>query len=115
MMGVPTAYRPTPAEAAEIAASRNLLFPFKPRSEGAVFDGFVSNLAADRFPLEQLSVPTLVINAKDDPLAPYKHAEAAARRIPTAQLVTIDAGGHMFIGRGDQVRTAVTAFVQGLT
>jgi pimeloyl-ACP methyl ester carboxylesterase len=115
MMGVPKAYRPTPAEAAEIAASRNLLFPFKPRSDGAVFDGFVSNLAADEFPLEQLSVPTLVINAKDDPLAPYKHAEMAARRIPTAQLVTIDTGGHMFIGHADQVHTAVTTFVQDLT
>jgi hypothetical protein len=28
---------------------RELLFPLKPRCDGAVFDGFVSNLAADRF------------------------------------------------------------------
>jgi pimeloyl-ACP methyl ester carboxylesterase len=111
MMGVPKAYRPSPAEAAEIAASRELLFPFKPRSEGAVFDGFVSNLAADHFPLEQLSAPTLVITAKDDPLAPYEFAVTAARRIPDAQLVTIEAGGHMFIGHSHQVCDAITAFI----
>jgi pimeloyl-ACP methyl ester carboxylesterase len=111
MMGVPKGYRPSPAEAAEIAASRELLFPFRPRSEGAVFDGFVSNLAADEFPLEQLSVPTLVINAKDDPLAPYEFAVAAAGRIPAARLVTIEAGGHMFIGHSAQVREAITIFI----
>jgi pimeloyl-ACP methyl ester carboxylesterase len=114
MMGVPKSYRPTPAEATEIAASRNLLFPFKPRCEGAVFDGFVSNLTADQFPLEQLSMPTMVISAQDDPLAPYEFAVAAARCIPTAQLVTIGAGGHMFIGHVDQVRNAITAFVDDL-
>jgi pimeloyl-ACP methyl ester carboxylesterase len=50
MMGIPKGYQPSPQEAAAIAASRDLLFPLKPRREGAVFDGFVSNLAADRFP-----------------------------------------------------------------
>jgi pimeloyl-ACP methyl ester carboxylesterase len=115
MMGVPKGYRPSPAEAAEIAASRDLLFPFKPRAEGAVFDGFTSNLDADQFPLEQLSVPTVVINAKDDPLAPYEFAVAAASRIPDAQLVTIEAGGHMFIGHSDQVRDAITAFIHDHT
>jgi hypothetical protein len=49
MMGIPKGYQPSPQEAA-VAASRDLLFPLKPRREGAVLDGFVSNLAADRFP-----------------------------------------------------------------
>jgi pimeloyl-ACP methyl ester carboxylesterase len=115
MMGVPKPYHPSPAEAAEIAASRDLLFPFKPRREGAVFDGFVSNPAADQFPLEQLAVPTLVISAKDDPLAPYEFAAAAARRIPDAQLVTIEAGGHMFIGHDADVRNAINAFIHDHT
>ena len=37
-----------------MAGLRELLFPLRPRREGAVFDGFVSNPAAGRFPLEQL-------------------------------------------------------------
>jgi hypothetical protein len=51
----------------DITLSRELLFPFRPRRDGAMFDGYVSNLVADRFPLEELTVPTLVINARDIP------------------------------------------------
>jgi pimeloyl-ACP methyl ester carboxylesterase len=83
---------------------RELLFPLRPRREGAVFDGFVSNLAADRFPLEQLTAPTLVISARDDPLAPYRFAAQAASRIPGARLVTIEGGGHLFLGHDAEVR-----------
>ena len=71
MMGIPKGYQPSLREAEEIAAARDLLFPFKPRRDGVVFDGFVSNLTVYRSPLEQLNVPTLVISARDDPLAPY--------------------------------------------
>jgi pimeloyl-ACP methyl ester carboxylesterase len=115
MMGIPKGYQPSPQEAAAIAASRDLLFPLKPRREGAVFDGFVSNLAADRFPLEQLTVPTLVISARDDPLAPYRFAAKAAARIPGAKLVTVQGGGHFFMGHDAEVRTEIGAFVQGVT
>jgi pimeloyl-ACP methyl ester carboxylesterase len=80
-------------------------------SQGAVFDGFVSNLAADRFPLEQLAVPTLVISGRDDPLAPYRFAAQAASRIPGARLVTIERGGHLFLGHDAEVRKAISAFV----
>jgi pimeloyl-ACP methyl ester carboxylesterase len=93
---------------------RELLFPFKPRRDGAVFDGFVSNLAADRFPLEELKVPTLVISAKDDPLAPHRFAVEAAGRIPGARLVAIDGGGHLFLGHHAEVGREVTGFVASI-
>ncbi len=89
--------------------SRKLLFPLKPRREGAVFDGFVSNAAADRFPLEQLRVPTLVISARDEPVAPYRYAAAAAPRIPGARLVTVERGGHLFLGHDAEVK-AINGF-----
>jgi pimeloyl-ACP methyl ester carboxylesterase len=50
MLGVPKGYRPIPEEAATIRAVSELQFPLTPRRLDAVFDGFVSNLAADRFP-----------------------------------------------------------------
>ena len=40
-----------------MAGLREPLFPLRPRRERAVLDGFISNLAADRFPLEQLASP----------------------------------------------------------
>jgi pimeloyl-ACP methyl ester carboxylesterase len=113
MMGAPKGYRPT-EDAQVLQGIRELLFPFKPRRDGAVFDGFVSNLAADRFPLEQLKVPTLVISAKDDPLAPHRFAVEAAGRIPGARLVAIDAGGHLFLGHQAEVGKEVTGFVASI-
>jgi pimeloyl-ACP methyl ester carboxylesterase len=75
----------------------------------------VSNLVADRFPLEQLTVPTLVICARDDPLAPYRFAAKAAPRIPGARLVAVEGGGHFFMGHDAEVRTEIRAFVQEVT
>jgi pimeloyl-ACP methyl ester carboxylesterase len=68
----------------------------------------------DRFPFEQLTVPTLVISARDDDLAPYRFAAEAARRIPTATLVSVDDGGHLFMGRDVEGRAAIAAFVHEL-
>jgi len=112
MMGMPKGYKASPEEADAVAAGMNLLFPLKPRREGAVFDGFVSNLAADRFPFEEIGVPTLVINARDDTFAPYRFAAAAANRIPGAKLVSIESGGHWFLGHDAEVRDAIGAFVR---
>ena len=76
-----------------------------------VFDGFVSNLAADRFPFEELTVPTLIVSAADDPWAQHPYAVTAAARIPGAKLVTIDRGSHLFLGHDTQVRAAIGAFL----
>jgi hypothetical protein len=53
--GVPKGYQLTPDELATIHAVSELQFPLKPRRRGAVFDGFVSNLVADRFSFEELT------------------------------------------------------------
>jgi pimeloyl-ACP methyl ester carboxylesterase len=71
----------------------------------------VSNLVADRFPLEELTVPTLIVSAADDPWARHPYAVEAAARIPGAKLVTIDWGGHLFLGHDAQVRAAIGAFL----
>jgi pimeloyl-ACP methyl ester carboxylesterase len=113
MMGRPKGYRPSPREAEAMA---DMLFPLSPRRDGAVFDGFVSNLAVDRFPLEEIAVPTLVINARDDTsFAPYRFAVRSAARIPGAKLVSIERGGHWFLGHAAEVREAIRAFVRELT
>jgi pimeloyl-ACP methyl ester carboxylesterase len=114
MMGLPRGYRPTPHEREALQRIRELLFPLRPRRDGAVFDGFVGNPVADRFPFEQLTVPTLILSAEDDPLAPYAFATVAARRIPGARLVTIARGGHLFLGSDHEVRKEIHAFVESV-
>jgi pimeloyl-ACP methyl ester carboxylesterase len=44
--------------------------------------------------LSQMSVPTLVVHGKADPLVPFACGEDTARRIPGAQLSLIDGMGH---------------------
>jgi pimeloyl-ACP methyl ester carboxylesterase len=56
-------------------------------------------------------VPTLIVSATDDPWARHPYAVTAAARIPGAELVTIDQGGHLFLGHDAQVRAAIGAFL----
>ncbi|HEV2452044.1 MAG TPA: alpha/beta hydrolase [Streptosporangiaceae bacterium] len=39
---------------------------------------------------------TLVISAREDPLAPYRIAAAAVARIAGGRLGTVELGGHLF-------------------
>ena len=114
LMGAPKGYEATREIEAAMVRNRELLFPLKPRREGAIFDGFVSNMVADRFPFEELTIPTLVISATDDWLAPYPSAVDASSRIPNARLVTIEDGGHLFYGHDATVRAEIAAFISSV-
>jgi pimeloyl-ACP methyl ester carboxylesterase len=114
MVGVPKGYQPTSEDMATIRAVSELQFPLKPRKQGAIFDGFVSNLVADRFPFEELTVPTLIVSAVDDHWARHQYAVSAAGRIPGGRLVTIDQGGHLFLSHHGQVRTAIGSFIESV-
>ena len=72
MMGIPKGVSPTSEEAQVMAGLREPLFPLRPRRERAVLDGFISNLAADRFPLEQLASPRWSSAPETIRLAPYR-------------------------------------------
>ena len=76
------------------------------------FDALVSEPASNAFALEDIAVPTLLIHAADDRLAPYEHVPSAAARIPSARLVTIDSVGHLFLQHAHDVREASTAFIR---
>jgi pimeloyl-ACP methyl ester carboxylesterase len=114
MVGVPKDYQPTPDDLETIRAVSELQFPLKPRKQGAIFDGFVSNMVADRFGFEELTVPTLIVSAADDHWARHEYAVRAAGRIPGARLVTVDRGGHLFVRHDGQVRTAIGSFIDAV-
>jgi pimeloyl-ACP methyl ester carboxylesterase len=114
MVGVPKGYQPTSEDVATIRAVSELQFPLKPRRRGAIFDGFVSNMVADRFPFEEPTMPTLIVSAVDDPWAPYAYAVKAAARIPGAKLETVDRGGHLFLSHDAQVRSAIGGFIESV-
>jgi pimeloyl-ACP methyl ester carboxylesterase len=72
----------------------------------------VSEPDVDNFPLEQITVPTLMTHAADDALARYATVPPAVARIPGARLVTVERGGHLYLGAEARVRWEVAGFVR---
>jgi 2-hydroxy-6-oxonona-2,4-dienedioate hydrolase len=62
-------------------------------------------------PLDKITIPTLIISARDDGFNTLPAAEFAASKIPTAKLVVYDAGGHLLVGHQTDVRTTVREFL----
>jgi pimeloyl-ACP methyl ester carboxylesterase len=109
IMGVPPGW--DASRDPDFLAVRTALFPITPKRFGVAFDALVSEPASNGFPLEDIRVPSLLVHAADDPLAPYEHVPGAAARIPGARLVTLREGGHLFLQHADEVRAAVSTFL----
>lgn len=62
-------------------------------------------------PLEKIAAPTLLVSARDDLFNTLPAAEFAAGKIPGAKLIVYDSGGHLLVGRSQQVRTDVRKFL----
>lgn len=72
-------------------------------------------LGIDRWPLESLSVPTLILHGNADENAPYRGSLSAATRIPKAELVTFEEGNHfIIITRAREIKMRIQAFINGL-
>jgi pimeloyl-ACP methyl ester carboxylesterase len=111
LMGVPPGFPRNEDDARRVQELLESIFPLEPRREGAVFDAFVSNPDVSGYPLEGITVPTLVIHAIDDPLASHEAAAAAARRIPRCTLVSLPSGGHLGLGQSNRVQEEIAAFL----
>ena len=113
IMGVPENFELTPEYEAEIAEVMRTILPVSPRADGALFDMYVSNPAINTgYPFEEIDVPVLMVHALDDPLADYDNARSLAARIPGAELVTIENGGHMLLGHEERIRSEVKTFLE---
>jgi pimeloyl-ACP methyl ester carboxylesterase len=93
--------------------SEESFFPVGPRKQGVLYDSYVSNPDVQGYPLEQLSVSTLLIHARDDGMAAFQNAAHAAERIPGAELLAIDHGGHMLLGNEGLIVREVARFLAG--
>ncbi|TIQ34933.1 MAG: alpha/beta hydrolase [Mesorhizobium sp.] len=64
-------------------------------------------------PLAEITAPTIIVSARDDLFNTLPSAEFTAAKIPGAKLVVYDTGGHLLVGREQEVRKAVRAFLEG--
>lgn len=63
------------------------------------------------YPLETITVPTLVVSARDDGFGTYAGAEYTASRIAGARFLGFDRGGHLLVGHDEQVRSEVLKLI----
>jgi pimeloyl-ACP methyl ester carboxylesterase len=112
LMGVPAGFPRDDAQAQAVDEMLDSIFPMAPRVAGGVFDAYVSNPSVNDFPLEKLSVPTLLVHTRDDPLCAFSAAEQAAQRIPGCRLIALDSGGHLGLGQTERTRIELNAFLE---
>jgi pimeloyl-ACP methyl ester carboxylesterase len=113
--GIPKSFPLTEQDRAQVRSLIDSIFPVRPRSTGVIFDAYVGNPDVDTYPLEVLEVPTLVVHSRDDTLASFEPAGAAASRIPHAQLLAHDTGGHLMLGRESETQDTVRTFLSSAT
>jgi pimeloyl-ACP methyl ester carboxylesterase len=89
-----------------------IMHPVSMRSPGIYNDREeLSALPSQTYPLERITVPTLVIHGTVDSLQPFTHAQHTARRVPGARLVALEGGGHVPVDHLEQITTEVHAFL----
>ncbi|GAA4398996.1 alpha/beta hydrolase [Fodinibacter luteus] len=109
--GIPKGFPLTQQDRAQVRELIESIFPVRERSTGTIFDAYTGNPDVDTYPLETITVPTLIVHSRDDTLASFAPAESAAQRIPHARLLAHDSGGHLQLGRVDETQDAVRAFL----
>ncbi|HSC47654.1 MAG TPA: alpha/beta hydrolase [Gammaproteobacteria bacterium] len=113
IMGTPPAVveQASPAEQARMLQMIDQIMPVSPRRLGLLNDGAVVT-TLPRYDLERIDAPTLVIDAADDLYGFYAGAQYTAAHIPGARFVGYPTGGHMLIGRQDEIEAQITAFLR---
>ena len=112
-MGIPKGYKLTAEDQAAVEEMMRTTLPVAARAAGVLFDTYVSNPDINSgYPFERITTPTLVLSAHDDPMAPYENARSLAERIPGAQLVSLESGGHLMLGQAERTCTAIRSFLQ---
>ena len=112
VLRVPDGVQATEEDEAKIRRAREGVLLGKLRVTGEIFDAFVSNPDINQIELSDVPVPTMVLQARDDAGPPYSAAVAMARRIPSAQVVAVDHGGHLMLGTHPAAMHEVEEFLE---
>ncbi|MCP4541053.1 MAG: alpha/beta hydrolase [Chloroflexi bacterium] len=84
--------------------------PVSMRADG-MFNDMIPRAPQDRRSLERIVAPTLVVHTIDDTLVPFQQGQFTAQSIPGAQLVALQDGGHLLMGRHAEIKAAVETFL----
>ena len=98
------------AEQARVASLLWNILPISQRSTGLSLETELTVAPLSK-PLDQLTVPTLTISAKDDLYGTWNSAQYIGRNVPHARLVGFSVGGHLLVGHSEEVTAAIARFL----
>lgn len=98
-------------EQARVQQMLHVILPVSPRRAGLINDaGIISSL--ERYDLERIAAPTLVISLADDLFGTFEAARYTAEHIPRARFIGYESGGHLWVGRQEEVMSEITRFLK---
>jgi 2-hydroxy-6-oxonona-2,4-dienedioate hydrolase len=103
-----------PAALEQYREGVRLLLPIAQRRRGMMNDARNQTGVEGVYPLDRVTVPTLLVSAEDDLYQTLRVARAAAGRIPGARVIAVESGGHLLLGRGDEIWPQVAAFLHAV-
>jgi pimeloyl-ACP methyl ester carboxylesterase len=98
-------------EQARIGKVLEGILPVSPRRLGLLNDAAVTS-SLQRYELERIAIPTLVISAADDLFGTFDGARYTAEHVPSARFIGYPSGGHLLVGRQKEVTSEMAAFLK---
>ena len=88
------------------------LLPLSERRQGLLNDWAIG-ASIERYPLERITAPTLVVSLQDDLYGTFHSARYTAAHIPGARFVGYARGGHAWVGHHEEIFAQLVAFLGG--
>lgn len=102
----------TPGQMERASQVINTMLPMSKRIKGMRFDMDNNYSGLEKYPIERITAPTLVVHAKDDYFVRYSHGKYTADKIPGARLVTLKSGGHLVVAINEKAQSEIVAFLK---
>ncbi len=98
-------------ERARVRSIMGSILPVSARRNGLINDGKVIT-AIERYNLEAVRAPTLVVSVRDDLFGTYPIARYTVAQIPGARLLGFERGGHVWVGHHEEIQNDVVKFLR---
>ncbi|HEY6221856.1 MAG TPA: alpha/beta hydrolase, partial [Candidatus Eisenbacteria bacterium] len=99
------------AEKARVARILEEILPISARRAGLLNDAAVVS-SLPRYELERIAVPTLAISAADCLYGTFDGARYTAENVPGARFIGYPTGGHMTVGRHEEILAEIADFLE---
>ena len=98
------------SEKARIITMRDHILPVSRRIKGLMSDS-VLGASLQRYDLEKITAPALVMSVKNDLYGTYASAKYTASQIAGAKFVGFEKGGHVWAGHGGEAAAVIQQFL----